>query len=366
MFMAVGGLLRFQAKRIVESCIQQVNKSVVFAFLLILCLHGANPRDGCGPMNDSQEMYSIGAVARRTGLSVPNIRMWETRHQAVQPGRSQSGRRTYLAGDIERLSLLKQLVDSGHPIRTVAGLSTDRLRERLRDESRPQPVRKRGRERPVILTIGPGLAPKLEGHRLLDAEVVGDYRNPEAALAAAELPACELLAIEVESLFPETLSKLRDLVRRTGARRSLLIYYFSRSSTAEALVQTVSGLVVRQAPLDSAQLIRECLVQLGAPESPSLQPRLEAIESVPERIFTPQQLARCSAISSTVECECPQHLAGVLQALSAFENYSRECEDRNPEDALLHAFLHRTTAQVRHTMEDALREVLHAEGIEIE
>lgn len=62
---------------------------------------------------------------------------------------------------------------------------------------------------------------------------------------------------------------------------------------------------------------------------------------------------------------CPQHLAGLLQSLIAFENYLMECDDRNPQDALRHAYLHRTTVKARRAMEETLHDVARIEGITV-
>ena len=64
-----------------------------------------------------------------------------------------------------------------------------------------------------------------------------------------------------------------------------------------------------------------------------------------------------------MDCECPAHLVDLVISLSAFEVYSAQCENRNPEDAALHADLHRTTAQARALMEQALTQVATAEGL---
>ena len=45
--------------------------------------------------NGSRQTFGIGAVARRTGLSASNIRMWESRYEAVVPDRTPSNRRLY-------------------------------------------------------------------------------------------------------------------------------------------------------------------------------------------------------------------------------------------------------------------------------
>jgi DNA-binding transcriptional MerR regulator len=82
-------------------------------------------------MSVAEEMditYTIGILSSRTGLSQHTIRAWERRYQALSPGRSGTNRRIYLEGDIERLSLLKAMVESGHGIGQVARLPTDQLR----------------------------------------------------------------------------------------------------------------------------------------------------------------------------------------------------------------------------------------------
>lgn len=78
---------------------------------------------------DTDRMYSIGAVAERTGLTPSVIRMWESRYAAVVPERSASGQRRFSEEDVRRLQLLKMLVDAGHRISLIAHLSYEELRE---------------------------------------------------------------------------------------------------------------------------------------------------------------------------------------------------------------------------------------------
>jgi hypothetical protein len=54
-----------------------------------------------------------------------------------------------------------------------------------------------------------------------------------------------------------------------------------------------------------------------------------------------------------------------VSSLSAFEAYSQECENRSPDDAALHAYLHAATAHARATLEAALARVIEAEGIQV-
>jgi len=84
---------------------------------------------------------------------------------------------------------------------------------------------------------------------------------------------------------------------------------------------------------------------------------------VPARRYDGPELARIAAASTTVKCECPHHLAEVIMSLTAFEDYSAECESRSLDDAALHAYLHLITARARAMLEQALARVAAAEGI---
>ena len=54
-----------------------------------------------------------------------------------------------------------------------------------------------------------------------------------------------------------------------------------------------------------------------------------------------------------------------MLSLRAFEDYSKACENRNPDDAALHHYLWRSAAQARALFEDAIVHVAKAEGIEL-
>jgi DNA-binding transcriptional MerR regulator/methylmalonyl-CoA mutase cobalamin-binding subunit len=82
-------------------------------------------------MTDSHQAIKV--VARRTGLSMHVIRIWEKRYGAVEPERTGTNRRLYSDGQIERLSLLRNLTQAGHSIGHVAKLPTEKLRELARE-----------------------------------------------------------------------------------------------------------------------------------------------------------------------------------------------------------------------------------------
>ena len=82
----------------------------------------------------SLSQYPIRFVVRRTGLNASVLRAWERRYGAVDPKRSDGGQRLYSEEDIQKLSLLRQAVDSGHSIGQVASLSLDELRRLVQED----------------------------------------------------------------------------------------------------------------------------------------------------------------------------------------------------------------------------------------
>lgn len=64
---------------------------------------------------------SIAAVERDTGLSKDTLRVWERRYGFPAPGRDGIGERAYTLDQVEKLRLIKRLMDAGHrPGRIVA------------------------------------------------------------------------------------------------------------------------------------------------------------------------------------------------------------------------------------------------------
>lgn len=76
-------------------------------------------------------LYTIGRVARITGLTPGCIRAWESRYAAVTPERTSSGRRTYTEDNVSRLKLLAEIIGYGYGISSLAGLTDEELQREL-------------------------------------------------------------------------------------------------------------------------------------------------------------------------------------------------------------------------------------------
>lgn len=83
------------------------------------------------PPAADEPTYSLGAVARLTGLSPHVLRAWERRYGAVKPLRTPGGTRRYRESDVARLRQLRSAVQAGHAISEVARASGEELGRRL-------------------------------------------------------------------------------------------------------------------------------------------------------------------------------------------------------------------------------------------
>ncbi|RPH68178.1 MAG: MerR family transcriptional regulator, partial [Burkholderiales bacterium] len=70
---------------------------------------------------------SISAVERETGLSKDTLRVWERRYGFPRPERDPVGERLYPLEQVDRLRLIRRLMDAGHRPGKVVGLPVGEL-----------------------------------------------------------------------------------------------------------------------------------------------------------------------------------------------------------------------------------------------
>ncbi len=316
-----------------------------------------------------QNDYTIGAVARLTGLSTQLIRAWEQRYGAVVAERAENGRRIYDTQDVEKLGLLKVLTERGIAISTIAHLDVEALRQRVGEADQVALKPLEGKVR--VAALG-AFIPDLLRREVIDTnpvELVATGADREQFLADVKGLRPDVLVLEVANLAPDSAERLARLRDASGAGETIVAYGFARSDDEKSLAQ--QGFRLLRTPVMADELavcLLAAAVKLRAGEhyTPPPAPETQAEEraaTAPPRRFSQEQLARLAGIASTVDCECPNHMADVVQTLSAFESYSAQCEDRNEQDAALHAYLHRTTAQARALMEEALAHLVEVEGL---
>ena len=291
--------------------------------------------------------YTIGQVARLTGLSTHNIRKWEERHAAITPNRTAGGDRRYNREQVARLTLLKELVDAGNSIQSVATLPDDALKRLCADIltsiSPPQAATRR------VGLVGESLRAILEQHATL-----------MPGLEFVELPGdadVELVLLEKPSLDESIFSELSDIRDKYAIDRVVVLYGYSPQSLAVRLSTDTTACL--RMPINYRELQRtvSSLLQ-DVPTLPILEPGRNR--------YTRETLARVSAMSPTIACECPRHVAEIIFSLTDFEHYSANCEDKNPMDAAVHNYLRLTASTARAAFEQALATVAAHEGIPLD
>lgn len=297
------------------------------------------------------EQLTIAAVAKLTGVPAHTLRKWESRHDIGTPQRTESGRRVYNMAQVEQLRLVKLLSDSGHSLSHLADLDLEDLR-RLADTHQIHDVQ--------TSTVGSVL---LVGHTLAHLALPGarfDLIGREATAGDNWLTINQTgtehqaLAIELATINQSTVDRLLRLAQ--GHYRQIVVVYDFANRTSLRHLE-LGGISSLHAPATTESLM--AMLQLERPQP-------EAELSVGPVRFSTAQLAEIAAMTPSIQCECPNHIATLLMNIHAFEQYCRECEDSDPKERVLHAHLADLSAQARAIFETALIEVAKADDLDLD
>lgn len=343
----------------------------------------------------SQPSFRSSAVARMVGMPVSTLRIWEQRHQAVDPTTSPSGHRLYSTADVERVMLLRQLTAHGHSIGSLATLGMEQLRKlAVTPAPGEAPTGTAGppRRAPMrIAVVGQAMARRLQRAAVFrrwatPPQVVGVFDSlADAARAAAgqSTAPVDLLLWQTASLQEATAIPQLTAARDAWSPGAVaVVYRFAGLAARDALVGV--GAAMTREPADDEALgawlwslestlfggfeaLGPLKADVGAAEPSGTQPwspdTLRLTEhAAPPRRFDDATLTDFAGMSSDMACECPSHVAELLMQIASFEAYSADCSHRSPADAELHAYLHRVAGAARVLFEAALERVAIAEG----
>lgn len=325
-------------------------------------------------MASDESGLKIGKVAKLTGITQDRLRVWERRYGAIEPARSATDRRLYSFEDVERLKLMKLLTDGGDSISRVANLDIQALRDRLASSQQAEPTFKTHNTSPPFsnaILVGDTLKAtfKQELSRICGLKVSDHYADSEAVAAAEKVQTADILIIQQNTLGPDSINWIEKIRKKTQARHSFLIYRFATSGLINEL--STAEITLIRAPLNTRNLNRYIQALRSAahqemPETNKFITDANQLHDAPVRKYDDVTLAKIAAISPTIDCECPNHLADLLADLTAFETYSNECKSINEKEAELHAYLNKAAANARHIIENALTVVLEYEGIDVD
>jgi DNA-binding transcriptional MerR regulator len=324
--------------------------------------------------------HRSGAVARMLRMPVATLRVWERRYGVTRPQQTATGQRLYTAEDVRRLALIKQLTDLGHAIGGLAGLDMAQLQQvaatharALAARSLPPPPAPAAGPAPeatgadsttvLAVVLGSALWPRLQRpslrQRLPEAvEWVGPFESLADAAQALGTRRPSHLLLHLPRLHTDSVRSALQAVPAWAGLPCAVVYRLAAETTCAALDRSGTALL-REPPGDTAlaQWLRGWL----AP--PALAAHRPEPDAAPPRRWDDAALADVAALSSTIACECPSHVAELLMQLSHFEAYSAECRHRDPADAALHGYLQQVAASARARFEAALEQVAVHEGL---
>ena len=317
-------------------------------------------------------LYRIATVSQLTGIPVQTIRVWESRHAVVQPTRSAGNVRLYRRADIERLSLVKAAVDAGQAISTVAALTDRQIKARFKDApvSATAAAAKARKAGCRVLVVGSALASVLKIAWKARSDVRVQASLPTLAdidtdtdtdIDPRSLPSVDAVIVDAPVLRNDFPAALRQMRTATQAPVVIVVYGFGSRQLLSRLDN--ANVIALAAPADPAQIARICQLGLSIDPTPPAAFSQMLMHSAAARRYDEAFLHQLSQMPSKVQCECPNHLADLLNKLNAFERYSLECESTNIKDAAMHAMMYSASGHCREFLEEVLRRLMAHEGI---
>ena len=306
-------------------------------------------------------LYSIGTVARLTGVKPDTLRIWERRYQLGASHKSPSGRRLFTQADLEHLQLVAALVASGTRIGEIASSGRRTLEMLLRSSGKGVqsdiPIRK-----PRILFVGDALCDWLEEHQgclvHVDALLV---RCMPAQLDISLVDAVggiDGLVAECGALTAATSAMLSALAAALQTSNVLVLHRHSNERLLEELDQ--KGYTSSSFPPDPAFLAFHLTLSVAVKGAGLGAENLVQLVQGKPRLFDERELSEARKVRSALDCECPRHITDLVRALGTFEEYSASCSAGNWRDASVHACIYAYTMQARWLMEKSLMLVLEA------
>jgi DNA-binding transcriptional MerR regulator len=291
-----------------------------------------------------EDLYRIGTVASLTGISVERLRAWERRYD-LSPAHKSGKTRFYSKPQLERLKLIKHLIDHGQPISSLAGLSQEQLRSRIDAESKVVPFG--SVNVPTVGLVGPNL---LMLEQQLDAnsnrrrvEVVSRWANIEAFAeeqTGTDNPHVLVLQLPVLSLQPV------DLVKESLPNTKLVVIYQFGTAPMITKFQQASTPTLKW-PVTWSEIEHVALSEAGLP--------LRAGRAVPRR-FSDEELIAIAA-NSDDETNCPQYLIEAIHQLNAFATYTQDCA-LTVDEPVVYERVHADATQARAQLELALESLV--------
>ena len=310
----------------------------------------------------SDMLYSIGTVARLTGINADTLRVWERRYELSSSHRSPSGRRLYRQTDLEHLQIISSLLANGYKIGEIAALPHKTL-EAMRSQQTADSSAPNDAKRQHLLVIGEGLVEWVKNNQSSSVQLKISYVPLELRHVTSDqihqLGTIDLLAIAVTQPSECGDPMMTELRAVTGSPPTMVCH----SSGEPRLNPQNEDFFFVKAPLTTDTFTTAMKYLKVKSELKIVSSNINRLGQPHSRIFSQLGLKVASQAPSNAEFECQSHLAKLIEALSEFETYSSACSVNNWSDAATHACIYSYANQARWLIEKALSTALSAHTV---
>ena len=276
----------------------------------------------------SEDLYKIGVVAKRTGITPECLRAWERRY-GLEPAQRAGKTRFYSAAQLDRFTTIKALLDQGHPISQVIRLKDAELQRRLRPRLERAPARRTGR----VGVVGGKLvhafreAPDATLEVVAQWATLADLRTDEGALPALDGMALHLPSLDIQPI--ENIAEMFPTAR--------IVAVFSHATADDLAECRAAGHALLRWPADWAAVER--LLGTGT---------LLPTDGDTARIFSDEELLHISLMASRAPCGWPAELAKEIGNLNDLTVHADRCD--GVEDRAVASDVHAARARLERAL----------------
>ncbi len=293
--------------------------------------------------NTQENLYRIGTVSSLTGISIERLRAWERRYD-LSPAHKSGKTRYYSRAQLERLRLIKHLIDLGQPISSLAPLTTEQLKARIEDQA-PDIGRLEVVHKPTVGIAGANLL-MLE-NQMADQnarlEVVQRWANIDTLFAEGVFgtpPQIMVLQLPVLSRQPI------DFIKETYPDTKIVtVYQFATEHLISDLAK--EGLQTLRWPITWSELEHIAISELG------LSSRAQS--TLPRRYSDDELIALAAIVDDGTNC--PQYLIEAINQLNAFTLFAGDTAQA-ADRPMIYERLQNDASQARAQLEQALEDLV--------
>ena len=299
------------------------------------------------PNTPEGNLFKIGVVANRTGISVERLRAWERRY-GLAPAHRDGQTRFYSEAQVERLRAIKTLLDRGNAIRRVVHLDDEELARRAAAVSDSLAAESG-------LHVGLVGAPLVLLHRQATVRqageaaaesgvvVVGSWPSVESFLAARDaLPQMHRLVLFQASLDDQLADEIGVRVLDAGI---VTAYRYASKSALERFEKEGRAVMALDRGVSWPDVEDACLAWKGPATGDA------------QASFSEEMLLHIITAASASTSAIAGPLAEMLLEINHLSHHVEHCDEAGADAA------GESLTSARSTLEAALEQLVHRNGL---